>query len=269
MIPVDALDEPSETIVVELSGNSAGTVLLDAFGQGTILDNDATPAVSVAGSSASEDAVAGVLTFTVSLSAASGQPVTVGFGTRDVTASAASGLGLDDYEARAGTLLFPPGVATRTISVPVTADRIFEVNETLALDLFAPAAATLGTASATATITNDDPQPALAITGMDVVEGPSGVWRPVVFTVTLSSPALVPVTVTFTATSGTATAGTDFVPVTGPMTFAPGVTALARTVFVIGDGTPEVAEIFSGRLSNAGTVPIATASATATIANDD
>ena len=52
------------------------------------------------------------LTFTVTLSAASGKTVTVGYATADGTATAPA-----DYTLAAGTLTFTPGVLTRTFTV--------------------------------------------------------------------------------------------------------------------------------------------------------
>ena len=53
------------------------------------------------------------LGFTVSLSAVSGQTVTVGYATANGTATTADG----DYVAASGTLTFAPGVTTQPVSV--------------------------------------------------------------------------------------------------------------------------------------------------------
>ena len=58
-------------------------------------------------------------TFTVSLSAASGQTVTVEFGTANGTAIAPA-----DYAAASGTLTFAPGATTQTIGVIVSGDAL-------------------------------------------------------------------------------------------------------------------------------------------------
>ncbi|MFZ6820704.1 Calx-beta domain-containing protein, partial [Undibacterium sp. Ji22W] len=60
---------------------------------------------------------AGTATFTVTLSAASGQTVSVGYNTSNGTATAGS-----DYTATSGTLTFNPGVTTQTITVNIAND---------------------------------------------------------------------------------------------------------------------------------------------------
>jgi hypothetical protein len=72
-----------------------------------------------------------LFTFTVSLSAAYDQPVTVSFRTADGTAKAG-----EDYAAKSGTLTFAPGETTKTITIAVTGDNKRESDETFFLDLF-------------------------------------------------------------------------------------------------------------------------------------
>ena len=85
--------------------------------------------------------------FTVSLSAPSGQPVTVAYATADGTALAGS-----DYTATSGTLTFAPGVTTQTVNVPVRGDLLAEADETFDRALTSPAGATIADASASGTI---------------------------------------------------------------------------------------------------------------------
>lgn len=92
--------------------------------------------------------------FTVTLSAAATKSVTVRYATADGTAKAGS-----DYTAASGTLTFSAGQTSKTVSVSVRGDTAYEPNETFKLALSAPAGATLGTATGTGTITNDDPAP--------------------------------------------------------------------------------------------------------------
>ena len=68
--------------------------------------------------------------FTVSLSAASGQTVTVDYATADQTA-----LSPGDYTATSGTLTFTPGQTTRQITVAVQGDLLDEENETFVVNL--------------------------------------------------------------------------------------------------------------------------------------
>ena len=81
------------------------------------------------------------LTFTVSLSAASGRIVTVQYATADATATAGS-----DYVARTGTLTFNPGWISQTVSVTVYGDTAVEADEVFLLELSSASNATLGDA---------------------------------------------------------------------------------------------------------------------------
>ncbi|MBC3876147.1 Calx-beta domain-containing protein, partial [Undibacterium flavidum] len=81
---------------------------------------------------------AGTATFTVTLSAASGQTVSVGYNTSNGTATAGS-----DYTAASGTLTFNPGVTTQTITVNISNDSVFELSENFNVNLVTPTNATI------------------------------------------------------------------------------------------------------------------------------
>ena len=68
--------------------------------------------------------------FTVSLSAASQETVTVNYATVNGTAKAPA-----DYTATTGTLTFSPGQTTKTVAVPIRGDKRDERNETFFADL--------------------------------------------------------------------------------------------------------------------------------------
>jgi hypothetical protein len=93
--------------------------------------------------------------FTVSLSAAAGQEVTVGYATADGTATAAD----QDYQPQAGTLTFAPGETLKTITVLIDGDRRVEQNETFFVNLSGATNATLGDAQGRGTVVNDDGKP--------------------------------------------------------------------------------------------------------------
>jgi len=110
------------------------------------------PAVSVADASQAEGASgSSSLTFTVGLSKASPLRVTVAYATTNGTATAGT-----DYTATSGTLSFAPGQTSMTVAVPIVGDTAYEPDETLTLTLSNPVNGTLGTATATGTIRNDD-----------------------------------------------------------------------------------------------------------------
>jgi GH18 family chitinase len=110
------------------------------------------PTVSISNASISEgNSGTSQLRFTVALSKASPDTVTVGYNTANGTATAGT-----DYTATAGTLTFTPGVTSQQLSVAVTGDTTVEPTETLSVTLTNPTGATLATGTATGTITNDD-----------------------------------------------------------------------------------------------------------------
>ena len=66
-----------------------------------------------------------VMTFTVTLSAAYDQAVTINFATADGTAKASD----NDYVATSGTLTFAPGQTTKTFTVTIKGDTKKEADE--------------------------------------------------------------------------------------------------------------------------------------------
>jgi hypothetical protein len=91
-------------------------------------------------------------TFTVSLSSAFDQYVTVSYRTVNGTASAGS-----DYTSATGTITFAPGQITKTITIRVKGDNKRESNETFYLELFNNSSNSLLTRTrGIGTILNDD-----------------------------------------------------------------------------------------------------------------
>jgi hypothetical protein len=126
------------------------------------------PSVSVGDASVAEgNAGTTPLSFPVTLSAASTQPVSVTYATADGTATAPS-----DYTAANGTLTFDPGETSKTISVNVAADLAIEQDEALAVTISGAVGATIAGATATGRITNDDTQvPVSAGAYKGIIEG--------------------------------------------------------------------------------------------------
>ena len=263
----DALDEADETVVVALS-KAGNATISTATGTGTIADDDAVPTLSIDSPSVAEgDGGAADLTFTATLSAASGRRVTVDYADAG-TGTATSGT---DYAAVAGgTLTFPAGTTAQRITVSVTGDTAAEPNETVAVSLSNPANATIGTGMGTGTIADDDAAPTLSIDSPSVAEGDGG-SADMTFTVTLSAASGKQVTVDWAdAGTGTATSGTDYAAFAGgTLAFAPGETSKSFTVSVTDDALDEADETVVASLSNARNATISTGTGTGTIADDD
>lgn len=153
VVPVagDATDEPDEAFALNLS-NATNAAIGDGTGVGTITDDDAQAALSVADAETIEgDGGTGTLVFPVTLSAPSGFPVTVDFATASGTAAAPG-----DFTAASGTLSFPAGTAQRTVDVVIVRDFQDETDETFTLGLSGPTNATLADGSGAGLIRDDD-----------------------------------------------------------------------------------------------------------------
>ncbi|MCA1613072.1 MAG: right-handed parallel beta-helix repeat-containing protein, partial [Acidobacteria bacterium] len=98
-----------------------------------------------------------------------------------------------------------------------------------------------------------------------VVAEPATGSRNAIFTVKLSSPVAGPVTVDFTTSDGTATAGSDYASTSGTLTFAAGQTVQTISVPVLADGPGEPDETFTVTLSNPTNAVISDGTATGTI----
>jgi hypothetical protein len=106
--------------------------------------------------------------------------------------------------------------------------------------------------------------------------GDASVWEgtgfPVTasFAVTLRTPAQEAITVPYTVTAGTATAGTDYTgPSSGTLSFAVGQTTKFATQTVVGDSMAEPSETFTVTLSNPTNAILGDATGLGTIRDDD
>ena len=177
----DVVDEANETFTVVLS-NPASATIADGSGQGTITDDDAAPALSIGDVSLAEgNAGTTSATFTVSLSAPSGNAVTFGWATAPGSATAGT-----DYVSASGSRTIAAGATSATIGVSVNGDVMDEGNETFTVALSNPANATIADGSGQGTITDDDPAPTLSIGDVSVAEGNAGTTT-ATFTVSLSA----------------------------------------------------------------------------------
>jgi hypothetical protein len=152
-VPVlgDTIGEANERLFLNLS-SPVNAAVSGGPGTGTIIDDDTLPAVTVTGVELAEgNAGSSSAIFTVNLSVATGQTVTLAYSTADGTANAGS-----DYTATSGILTFAPGTTSQTIVVPVLGDGTVEPAETFELNFSGITNATLSSPTAVATIQNDD-----------------------------------------------------------------------------------------------------------------
>ena len=260
----DTLDEANETFSVVLSGSSANATIADGTGTGTITDDDAAPSLSVNDVTVTEGNAGTVnATFTVALSAVSGQTVTVAYGTADGTARQPA-----DYTAASGTLTFTAGQTSKTVVVAVKGDVLDEANENFSLGLSSPVNATVADANGIGTITDDDAAPSLSVGNATVTEGNAGTVN-ATFTVTLSAVSGQTVTVAYATANGTAVQPADYAAASGTLTFTAGQTSKTVTVAVKGDVLDEANETYSLGLSSPVNATIADANGIGTITDDD
>jgi uncharacterized protein (TIGR03382 family) len=150
-VVADTKYEGDETFTVDLSDPTNATIT-DAQGLGTIQNDDVQPTVSIDNVALVERDIGTTdFTFSVALSNASSQVVTVDYATADGDASAGA-----DYAAAAGTVIFIPGETRQPISVQVAGDTTPEGDETFMVDLTAASNATIVGAQGVGTIKNDD-----------------------------------------------------------------------------------------------------------------
>jgi Calx-beta domain/FG-GAP-like repeat len=197
------------------------------------------PSVSINDASVTEGNAGTVnATFTVTLSAAYGQPVTVNYSTANNTAIAGS-----DFQTASGTLTFAPGETSKTITVLVNGDRLPEPNETFVVNLSSRTNATIADGQGAGTVRDDEPR--ISITDVSKAEGNAGQTTLFTFTVTLTVAYDQTVTISFRTVNGTAKASQgDYVSRTGTLTFAPGETTKTITIEVKGDSKKEGNETF-------------------------
>ncbi|MFM6222637.1 MAG: Calx-beta domain-containing protein, partial [Dolichospermum sp.] len=156
----DTIVESNETVALTLATGTGYNIGTTTAVIGTITNDDLLPKINL---SANQTIVEGNtnpqnVTYTVTLSNASTQTITVQYATANGTAIAGA-----DYTSTSGTLTFNPGVTSQVINIPILNDSLNEANETFSLTLNSPTNASLGT-SQTVTTTITDTLSAAATT---------------------------------------------------------------------------------------------------------
>ena len=186
--------------------------------------------------------------------------------TTDGTAHAGS-----DYSSPIGSIAFLPGESSKTKSIPIINDNIYEPQETFTVSLTSPTSGTelLSPATALVTIFDDDQRPSIAGGNTSVNEWDTGTNVNVLLQVSLSNPSSETVTVNYATANGTATAGSDYLAVNGTLTFAPLETTKIVPIVIVGDNTIEGNETFSLNLTSPTNGSIPNALVTVTIIDNN
>ncbi|HEX5702908.1 MAG TPA: Calx-beta domain-containing protein [Pyrinomonadaceae bacterium] len=280
----DTKFELNDQFFVNLSGPVNATIL-DGQGVGTITNDDTQPTILIDDVTAFEgDSGTTDFNFTVSLSNASYQTITVTAQTADGTALISNA----DYNGAGPTILtFAPNVTTQPFQVQANGDTNFEQTETFVVNLSLPTNATISDPQGTGTITNDDAAPSISINDLTATEGTTAVpplTKQFNFTVTKTGTTTEQASVTFQtaddtggvnpATSGAdcSTPGVDYIPNSGTVIFpasGPGSTSQTVTILVCRDSVFEANETFLVTLSGPVDATISDGQAVGTITNDD
>lgn len=181
------------------------------------------------------------LAFNVRLDYPMLREVRVDYFTRELTATAGQ-----DFEAVAGTLVFAPGTTNHVVTVRVLDDALVELDEQFQVVLTNGVDTVPGAPLTMTLLDNDPPTVRLAADRFSADEGDGQALVSVV----LSAASGRPVSVAWAATNGTATAGLDYVAVTGVLEFAPGQTQRALAVPLLDDALDELTETVEVRLFN-------------------
>lgn len=167
--------------------------------------------------------------------------VRVDYFTRELTATAGS-----DFEPVAGTLTFAPGTTNRVLTLRVFDDPQVELNEQFQVVLTNGVDTVPGPSLTVTILDNDPPRVRFAAERFTAREDAGTALLSVI----LSEASGRPVSVAWAATNGTATAGLDYVAVTGVLEFAPGQIQRHLAVPILDDALDEPTETVEVRLSN-------------------
>ncbi len=190
----DSTHEANETLPLSIGGVSATA---------TIIDDDPQPSVIAVTPNAPSVNEGAELVFTVSLSGASGLPLTLPFALGGGSAGAAD-IGFPRFSNGVsfnpdGTLNVPAGVTSFSVTLPTLVDGLDEPDETVVL--------TVGGVAGSGVIIDADPAPSVTSVSLAAANVPEG--GVMVFSVTLSGTTAAATTYPFSLGGGTAGAG-DF-----------------------------------------------------------
>ncbi len=270
---VDTAVESDETVVLAITANAAVYSVSTTAGSatGTITDDDAVvalPTVSVAVSPASvlEDGATN-LVYTFTRTGATTSALTINYA---VTGTATAGT---DFTGTSTSVVIPAGASSATVTVDPTADVAVEGDETVVLTISANTAVytVSGTAGvATGTITDDEGLPTISVAVSPISVTEDGATN-LVYTFTRTGATTSALTVNY-ATSGTASATSDFTGTGTSVVIPAGSASATVTVDPTADTTVEPDEtVVLTITANAGVYAVSgtAGSATGTISNDD
>jgi hypothetical protein len=177
-----------------------------------------------------------------------------------------------DYTPASGTLTFAEGETTKTFTVSLIDDNVYEgaTRETIGVTLSGQTGDVVLGSQKTATLSIQDSKgrPAVSPSSLAVAEGDSGTTN-AQFIVRLSHASVETVSVNYATADGTATAGVDYVAASGTLTFQPGQLEKTIPLQINGDTVDEGDERFTINFSNPVNANINIGNNVVTIVGDD
>lgn len=266
----DLIEENNETVLLLLSNVPADVNLMTPTVVGTIHDNEPTtsdpPRISITSAAITEgDTGTDPMEFTVSLSEASIEVISVDYASEEVSATENI-----DYEPVSGSLTFQPGETEKTIIVNIIGDTFTEDDEAFRIRLSNLVGdVDITNLLATGTILTDEPIAQLSLNSLSTQEGNTGTTN-LDFTLSLNVATAEDVTVDYFTEDDTATAGEDYVAANGTVLIVAGQTEATISIAINGDLDNENDERFFLNLENLSpNATFLTDNATGTILNDD
>jgi uncharacterized repeat protein (TIGR01451 family) len=236
----DTVVEGDEVFQLRLF-NPTNAVLVNNAVPVTIFDNDTGFRFASATYSVGE--AAGNVTLTVVRTNPNTGFVLVAYTTTNDTAMAG-----EDYTSASGLLTFTNGEAVKTITVPIINDTLVEGDETFFVTLLNPSGGAQLLSPSTAVVTIQDNDAGLRFSSANYSVSESGVQATI--TVLRSVITNTAVSVNYSTADGSATAGSDYVPAAGTLSFGPGEVSKTFTVQIIDDTVIEGDETVLLRLTN-------------------
>ena len=248
----DSMYEADETILISLTGASAGAQIgSPATTTVTIDDDDLPPSVRLRSIAVPEgDSGTTIAEVPISLSQATGVAYSLFY-----TIDAGEGATIVG-----GSVTFQPGEIEKHIPVTIVGDQTFESNQVVQVKIHGATP----TASATVTILNDDPPPTVSVRTTRAIEGNG----PSTLMIALASDVPVDGEVTVSVREGSAHLHTDFEATSQSLLFS-NEASKSFVVTILGDDEPEDDKQFEIELHTSSPGITAGPNATITIVNDD
>jgi len=177
----------------------------------------------------------------VTLDVVSSSLTTVEYKTTNDTASIDK-----DFTTASGTLIFAIGETSKTITIDINDDNIYETQEKFFINFENPIAVTIENPQVVVTINDNETEPSLTINDVTVNEALPNAT----ITATLSGPSAFPVTLNYASENNTAIAGNDYSESSGTIQFTVGETTQTFLVPILSDELSENNESFFINFSN-------------------